>query len=442
MKRSWMNNVIAICGLGLMITLFSACGNKNDIEKEKVSLSQPKTIKFLSMWKENEGPAKILIDLTNEYKKQNPNVNLEVEVVQQTDLVQKVKIAAASGDLPDLFCYESGKPLSELAKEGAVVDIGKAFEKIGIFNQIDSVSVELMKQLSDSHSMYGIPRELNFEGIWYNKKIFEANHLSVPTTLPELLDVAQKLKNQHIQPFVVAGKEKWPITRLINMLVMRKLGTDAMLKVAKGDLSLNSPDFIWAAKVVQDMAAKGYFGNGVNTIDYGNACDIFLNEKAAMIYNGSWFIRDLNNEEKNRLLGRDGVGFFNFPTVDGGIGTLGDYSANCGIIVAMASDKYDEQTADWAKFVFSKFGDYAMNTQGVISSFKTNNFPNDLPPYTRLSLAERAKIQNTGLWFEGKFDTRTQDLAYNNAQLLVLGRITPEEYMEKLDQAVKLNASR
>jgi hypothetical protein len=161
-----------------------------------------------------------------------------------------------------------------------------------------------------------------------------------------------------IQPFAVGGADQWPATRIINAYVMRKLGVDAMNKMAAGELSYTDPGMVEAAKMLQDMCQKGYFGVGPTTVDQNTAAQMILAGEAAILYNGSWYTQDLVAD--TNPAGEDGIGFFNIPTVEGGPGTLTEYSMNCGTILCLSKDKYDAETADWLKYIVTNLGDYAV----------------------------------------------------------------------------------
>jgi raffinose/stachyose/melibiose transport system substrate-binding protein len=395
-------------------------------------------IHYLTVQQEDEGWPKIIGELTSEYQADHPNVKWEYENIPQTDLVQKVQLLAGSDSLPLMFNYESGAPLLDLVNSGQVLELEQTFKDLGIYEELNPGAVSLLKGLVNDVGLYALPLELNIEGFWYNKQIFADNGLEVPITWDEMLQAAETLQQNDIQPFAVSGFQKWPITRLINGYVMRKYGYDVMARVAAGELKVTDPGFIEAAQVVQDMGLKGYFGEGVNTLDYGPAQDLFLQGKAAMFYMGSWAVRDFNNPEVNKI-GADNIGFFNIPLVEGGVGTLGDYSINAGLTTSFSKAKYEENAegvGDWMKFVFSNYGDRAMSDLGLITGFRVEQMPAEVPPLTQMTVKEIDKVENGAPWFEARFNAKTQSVATDNAQLLITGDMTPEEYMTELQKAI------
>lgn len=391
---------------------------------------------FLSIWAEDSDNSKLVLELTEEYKKVNPDFKLEFELVAAENLRQKVKVLLASKSLPDVFVYESGKPIVELIDADALLDIEATFTELGIMDSLDAGAVSLLKRLADNRGLFDLPLGMNVEGIWYNKKIFADLGLKIPQTWSELMDVCETLKQNGIQPFTAGGKDKWPITRIVNMYVMRKLGVNAMERASNGELSFTDPGFIEAAAAVQDMVKKGYFGEGIVTVDYSSAADTLFAGKAAMLYNGSWFTGDLNNPERN-LLGPDGIGFFNIPLVEGGIGKMTDYSVNCGNILVLSKSKYTKQTGDWLKYVFTRFGDYAMETTGSFKGYKVKNMPASVPSYTKIVGEELAKVKTAGLWFEASMDDKTTQVAHNYCQSLFMQEVTPEEFFKQIELSSK-----
>ena len=196
-----------------------------------------------------------------------------------------------------------------------------------------------------------------------------------------------------------------------------------MARVAKGTLKVTDAGFVEAARAVQDMNLKGYFGAGVNTLDYNSAIDVFLQGKAAMFYMGSWVLGSMNDPKQNKI-GVENIGFFNFPNVKGGKGSRNEWSLNTGAATALNPKQEDEALDDWLKSVFSSYGDRAMAENGQISGFKVSKLPANLSSLTKTTLKKLASAKNAYLWFEAKFSPKASAVASDNVQLLVSGGMT------------------
>lgn len=396
-----------------------------------VCMAQAKTISFLSIWAEDYDNGKLLTDLSAKYKEDHPDFDFELELVASDNLQQKVATLAVSNDLPDVFAYESGTPLKTMIENDYVLNVSEALRELGVEDCIDAGAYSFLTNLVGTEDLYDLPLGLNIEGFWYNKALFEkAGIEAAPTTWDEMLEDCEKLMAAGIQPFAVGGADQWPATRIINAYVMRKLGVDAMNKMAAGELSYTDPGMVEAAKMLQDMCQKGYFGVGPTTVDQNTAAQMILAGEAAILYNGSWYTQDLVAD--TNPAGEDGIGFFNIPTVEGGPGTLTEYSMNCGTILCLSKDKYDAETADWLKYIVTNLGDYAMSEFGALKGYVINEYPESMSKYSILVAEEMGKVTGTSTWFEAAMSSELSNIAQVNVQSLMNGEMTPEEYAQSL----------
>jgi raffinose/stachyose/melibiose transport system substrate-binding protein len=328
-----------------------------------------KHIKILSIWAQDRDNGKLMTDLLDRYIADvNPNFSYDFELVSADQLKQKVATLAASDDLPDIFVYESGKPIVELIEADKILDVGAALEEIGVMDILDDGAVSLLKTLSGTDGLYDLPLGMNVEGFWYNKAAFEQANVEVPTTWEEFEDVCAKLNDAGVQPLTAGGADKWPVTRLINAYVMRSMGVDAMKKAGAGEAKYTDAGYVEAAQKIQDLATAGYLGVGVTTVDQNTAGNMLLSGEAAMFYNGSWFTEALTAD--TNPAGPDGIGFFNIPVVDESKGTITEYSMNCGNILCLDKAKYDEGTANFLKYFVNNIGNEAMSQFGAVKGYK------------------------------------------------------------------------
>ena len=403
-----------------------------------VAMAQAKTISFLSIWAEDSDNGKLLTDLSAKYKEDHPDFNFELELVSSDNLQQKVATLAVSNDLPDVFAYESGTPLKTMIENDYVLNVSEALRELGVEDYIDAGAYSFLTNLVGTEDLYDLPLGLNVEGFWYNKALFEqAGIEAAPTTWDEMLEDCDKLMAAGIQPFAVGGADQWPATRIINAYVMRKLGVDAMNKMAAGEMSYTDPGMIEAAQMLQDMCEKGYFGVGPTTVDQNTAAQMILAGEAAILYNGSWYTADL--VAPTNPAGEDGIGFFNIPTVEGGPGTLTEYSMNCGTILCLSKDKYDEETADWLKYIVTNMGDYAMSEFGALKGYVINEYPETMSRYSILVAEEMAKVTGTSTWFEAAMSSELSNIAQVNVQSLMNGEMTAEEYAQSMQDVWDAN---
>ena len=391
-----------------------------------------KKITILSIWSEDNDNGILLTKLTDQFIAEvNPNFSYEYELVSADNLRQKVATMAASNDLPDGFVYESGTPLIPFIEDGYVLDITQALTDLGVLDKLDAGAVAILSNLTSTEHIYDLPLGLNVEGFWYNKALFaQAGIEAAPTTYAEMQTACEKLMAAGIQPFSVGGADKWPATRLINAYVMRKLGVDALAKCAAGEMSYVNDGIIEGAQLLQDMCNLGYFGEGPTTVDYNTAANMLMSGQSAMLYNGSWFTQSLASADNPA--GEDGIGFFNIPVVEGGVGTLTEYSMNCGNILCLSAAKYDDATAAWLKYMVSNIGNYAIQNSGTLKGYTITEYPETLSNYTIMVADEFSKVTAASTWFEATMDSEMTATAQQNVQSLMNGDMTAQEYAQAL----------
>ncbi len=399
---------------------------------------QSRKIKILSIWDETDPSTNgyILNELSKEYAQTVEGFELDYEFVSIENLDQKVTTLMASDDLPEICIYESGKRLKKVIESGQILDLDKTLTELGIRDSVDEGAASLLINLVDGVGLYDLPLGLNVEGFWYNKALFEKAGVTVPTTWDEFLAVCQKLKDAGIVPIAQGGKDKWPMTRVLNAYLVRHVGKDAVKDAMEGKTKWTDPAYVEDAQMFQDMAKNGYFVEGMTTIDPGTATSMLTGGQAAMQYNGSWITQSLALDTNQA--GPDGIGFFNVP-VDNDQSTLDDYSMNCGNIMMLSAKKYDEAVGDWMKYVLPRIGDYAMKNFGTFKGYKINEMPQDLPVYTKIVGDALSGAKGAFLWFESKMDSETSTLAQDNIALLYSGEMTAEEYMTQLQTSADKN---
>lgn len=371
-------------------------------------------------------------------KAENEALALEHQTVAQADTVQKITLLASQGALPAHTIAGTAmvRPTGDLGAGGLIVDLKAA---MGASGALDDV---LPAVISTEENVYGglvsMPYQYNIEGIWFNKKIFADNGVTEPKTWEELVAAADKLKAAGVTPITQAGAAGWPLTRLMGMYIVRNVGPQAMFDIRDDKAKLTDEGYLAGAKALADFAAKGFFGEGFTTRDMDQSQNMFLTGKAAMTYDGSWFLGAINNPDRNQI-GAENVGFMPFPAVDGGKGSIDQYPANAGAPMVFSSKAYGPKVDAWVSCIAKNYGQQALQSAGIISGFKVNGEVTAVSPNTAEIQKRIEGINETVLWFEALFDPKSNSLASTNATLLTTGQMSPEDYMAELQKSIDAN---
>jgi raffinose/stachyose/melibiose transport system substrate-binding protein len=417
-----------VAGAGALALVLTGCGGGGGSAS-----SSAKEFSYLINSENTMIPGQLTALSEDQCKAENSALPLKVETVPQTNLDQKLQLLAGQNSLPVMYAAGNAPDLTKtLDKSGNVLDFEKALTDLGAIDDIEPAAISTIKAL------YGgkfnvLPYQYNIEGIWYNKQIFADAGIETPQTWDELVAAADTISKTGVTPFAASGEQGWPLTRLVGDYIFRDLGADAMQKVADGDAKLTDPEYVKAATAVAELGAKGYFGQGVGSIDYDTAAQQFLTGKAAMFYMGSWILESMNDPEANQI-GSDNVGFMPFPAVKGGKGSVDEYPANVGLPSTLNAKLYNDKVGDWLGCIAENYGSASLEKDGTISGFKPNTEVTGVAPLTQEIQTTISDSTSSVLWFEALFSTKATTTSQTNAAQLVTGAISPEDFM-KLVQA-------
>ena len=152
--------------------------------------------------------------------------------------------------------------MQQFIEDDQLVNLTEALDELGVADRILPAAQSNIEAQYGDGSLYALPTELNIEGFWYNKQILADNGIEAPATWDDLVDAAATLNSAGIQPFSAAGKDGWPVTRLVGNYIFRDLGPDALQKVADGDAKLTDPEYVAAADAVDDARSRGVLRRG------------------------------------------------------------------------------------------------------------------------------------------------------------------------------------
>lgn len=355
---------------------------------------------------------------------------ISVQSTPDTNLQQKLLLLAGQNDLPFMYAADNQTivPGGTYYKTGNVLDVGKALSQLGVAADMTAVAKSTTLQQFDQ-TMPSVPFQFNIEGLFYNKKIFAAHGISVPTTYSELLADAAKLKAAGVTPFSASGSTGWTISRWIGVLLFRELGPDAMLAIKNGTAKLTDPEYVKAAQQVAQLGKDGYFSQGITSLSYDNAVSQFLTGQSAMMYMGTWLLAQINSSQNTQ---GNNIGFMPFPAVTGGKGSIDQYPANVGSPSVINAKLYGASGKAWLKCIAQNYGSASLKDQGTFSGFKVNTPVSNLPPLTASVQNTIDKTKQSVLWFEAYFDQKANADAANNAAPLVTGQMSPQQYMSIL----------
>lgn len=365
---------------------------------------------------------------------ENETAPLKSDDVDGTTWDQQLQLLAGQNALSNMS-MAAGTPslMKQFIDAGQVVDLSEELESLGASDAILPAAASTIQALYGEDDLYSLPTEFNIEGFWYNKQLLADNGIEPPATWDDLVAAAATLDAAGVQPFVAAGKDGWPVTRLVGDYIVRDLGPDALQAVADGDASLTDPEYVAAADAVAELGTNGYFGDAAGSIDYNTAMNQFLTGGGAFFYMGSWALANFNDEGQNQI-GADNVGYLPFPDVTGGAGSSDQVPANVGIPVMFTTAEYGTNQSAWLKCIAENYGDQALNEFGQVTGFAVSGDA-DVPALTKEVQDVIANAPSSVLWFEALFSPEGTTVSQTNGGGLATGTLTGADFMKLVQDA-------
>ncbi len=210
----------------------------------------------------------------------HPGVTIKREVVPYANLITKVLQEASAGDLPNIVMLDNPN-VPEVAATGQLKPLNglPGFTTSGYIPGATSECTFKGKQ-------YCYPIGTNTIGIFYNKAMFAAAHLSPPTTWAQLQSDAKTLTKGKVHGFAFDATADEQSTWQLEPYFW---SNGANLS------KVDSPEFTQALQLWVNMVKDGSASKSV--LQWGQDPDLtqqFLHKTAAMIEDGPWIFPELN----------------------------------------------------------------------------------------------------------------------------------------------------
>ncbi len=209
---------------------------------------------------------------------------------------QLLKAKLAAGGSVDVYALHAVNNIPNYYKAGYLTDLSS---QPFVGKLLDSAK----NSVTYDGKVCAVPLESVAWGYLYNKKIFQDNGITPPQTLTEMKDVAKKLKEKNITPFLLTYKDAW-IPQLFlayySVTIYNKLDTEFIEKMDQGKASYGT-----YPQIFDVMDFVNSYGDSKRMFEVGgdDGAAEFANGKAAMWFQGPWFSESILKANKDFPLG-------------------------------------------------------------------------------------------------------------------------------------------
>ncbi|MBB3112277.1 raffinose/stachyose/melibiose transport system substrate-binding protein [Paenibacillus phyllosphaerae] len=399
------------------------------------------TLKMMHLWPAGSSKQQNMIvnDIINEYQTANPNVTIKQEILENEQYKNKLKVLSASNDLPDIGMTWAAGFLTPYVKGSLFAPLD---DVLG-----DGLKDSFVSGTTEAYAVdgktYALPLELNITPVYYNKAIFAKYNLEVPQTYADFQKVVDTLQSNGVAPIALGNKDRWTGSLWYMYLADRLGGPETLKNAINRTGSFEDPALVKAAEEAQALVDKNAFNKGFNGLSNDEGKSEFMNGKAAMYLMGTWELPNFTTNETIPQEFRDSVGFFKFPTIEGGKGDIDSWVGGPGVGLFVAENsKVKEEAKKFVKFFVEKWGEQSVTKAGVIPATKVDTSKVDLPQMYIDILNELGKASNITLFADVQMSPAVAQVHLNSIQALFGKQVTPADYAKAHEEALAQEAGK
>ncbi|GGI16097.1 ABC transporter substrate-binding protein [Gottfriedia solisilvae] len=272
--KKWL---IMILTLALGLLGLAGCSSSDETSSDgKVEITY-------GFWDKKQVPAiEEIIKLFNE---KNPDIKVKTELTPYAQYFQKLETAATGGALPDVL-WMNGPHVVQYAKGKVILPLSDMAKKDDY--SFDNYPKSLIDLYTVDEEVYGIPKDFDTTGLWYNKKIFDEAGVPYPDDTwdwNKLKEVATKLTNK--------DKGIWGYAALMGNQggyydFIWQNGGHIISEDGKS-VGFDQPEAIEALKYNISFIEDGLSPTQAQMTETA-ASELFSSGKIAMMFDGPWMV--------------------------------------------------------------------------------------------------------------------------------------------------------
>lgn len=291
--------LLTLIATGLMT--LSACGNSGGGGESGEGGKRIVKFEFLKAGIGTE----VYKKLAEAYTAEHPDV--QIKLVANYAVNDTVSAALSTGKgLADIYSIRGIEIINQYYNKGYLINLNDVFDSV---IEGDKKLVDMLDEGIADYCKYGdnylaVPEYININGFVYNKKLFDQYNWSIPTTTEEMAALADKIladTNGSVKPFAYCGAAaQGYVYYLLNGINDAYEGIANLEKIHEFESpEVFNPDNrtgkLHALEMLRDWftESNGYVYKGSMGLKNIQAQQLVLENKAAMILCGSWFVTEM-----------------------------------------------------------------------------------------------------------------------------------------------------
>jgi ABC-type glycerol-3-phosphate transport system substrate-binding protein len=307
-RRSWL---VALA-VGILASAVAASASYGS--KAKPTAKKAGEIEVLSLWGGSEKDA--FIKVTSAFTKKT---GIKVNYTTARDFVPVIRTRLAAGNPPDVAIIPRPGVLSDLAKQGAVKELGKlGLSRSYLTARYGPAWIQLG---TVGGKIYGVAAKANSKSVvWYRPDQFKKFKLHPAKTWAQLLALTKTLKAKGQTPWASGAKDSWTLTDWFENVYVRTAGPAKYNSLFTGKLKFTDGSVKTAIHNMLQILNNKYLAGGVQGALGTGFVDgigrVFGTSAKAQLYMEGGFVGGIATQQVNtKLKPGKTIDSFPFPTI-------------------------------------------------------------------------------------------------------------------------------
>lgn len=233
------------------------------------------------------------VRIVETFEKENPDIDIQYEMLFDEAYHQKVVARLAAGDIPDMAYMGADARWGAPWKEASQQYDHKSLIDANYYD------LKLIPPMGPNGEIYEIPLGTsNITTVLYmNKALVEKLGFSTPKTYEDMVAMVPKAKAAGLEVVSIDGADGWAWGSCLMSAFIARLSGDPnwVSKAVAGDYKFTDKVFVDSLALITRMINDGVLSSKSVLVDYGTNISNFSNEKALFMVQGQWAAGGIEN---------------------------------------------------------------------------------------------------------------------------------------------------
>jgi raffinose/stachyose/melibiose transport system substrate-binding protein len=217
------------------------------------------------------------IRIVETFEAENPNIDIDYELLYDEAYHQKVTARLASGDIPHVAYMGADARWGAPWKEAGQQVDHRAFMDTNYYD------MSLIPPMGPNGEIYEIPLGTSniCTVLYMNEKLVKSLGFSAPKTYEDMVAMVPAAQDKGLEVVSIDGADGWAWGSCYMSGIIARLSGDAnwVQKAVEGQNKFTDPEFVNSLKLLRRMVDDGVISDKSVLVDYGANLSNFSNEK-------------------------------------------------------------------------------------------------------------------------------------------------------------------